>query len=502
MDTHSLLDTIRREIHRRRRMSARLMVAFSVVTVLGFSAVCGSVLLDMRRGAEDLARQMLENLAASIGADIDRNVELYDASLRSVASNLLLPELDSVEPATARLILFDHLASAPHFGTVRVYNQYGALTRDSAVLHPTKDNRSDQPFFTVHRDQPYFGLYISDPQQLDGRYSVVLSRRISGPDGQFLGVVAGSIQFGYFQDLFKRLRLRPNDMIAVIAQDGTLIVRTPFTPELIGKNMMFTPGVQKMFEHRSGWFDGVGTLDRVERMFVWSDSTKPLVVLVAKSWDDIYAMWRREATWIGIVLLVLATFVAAVTVFFIHEIERRAQAERRLEELATTDPLTGLTNRRKFDAAIDTEWRRAIRQNTPIALLMIDADHFKAYNDSFGHQAGDQMLVGIAVCIADTVHRAGDCAARFGGEEFAVLLPGLTASAAEAVAETIRRKVEQWSDVEGGVTVSIGVASTTPTTPQHWHDLVEAADRALYAAKELGRNRCVVAVRGEVTLVA
>lgn len=502
MDTHALFDRISKELHRRRRMSARVMVMFSLITVLGFSAVCGSVLLDMRRGAEELARQTLENLAASMDADINRNVELYDGSLRAVASNLVLPELSQVDARLARLILFDHPVTGPHFGAIRVYDEHGNLTRDSALTNPPKENRANEPFFTVQRDEPYAGLYISKPQQVDGHYSVILSRRVTGSDGTFLGVVAGSIKFGYFQDLFKRLRLRPQDMIAVIAHDGTLIVRTPFEPELIGKNMLFTSGVQKMFSRRNGWFAGTGTLDGVQRMFVWSDSTKPLVVLVAKSWNDIYAMWRKEAIWIGIVLLVLAGFVAAVTVFFIREIERRAAVERRLEELATTDSLTGLTNRRKFDAAIDTEWRRAIRQNTPIALLMIDADHFKAYNDSFGHQAGDQMLVGIAVCIADTVHRAGDCVARFGGEEFAVLLPGLTAPAAEAIAETIRRKVEEWSDIEGGVTVSIGVASTTPMAAHQWHDLVEAADRALYAAKELGRNRCVVAVRGEVTLVA
>ncbi|PZA11501.1 GGDEF domain-containing protein [Rhodopseudomonas palustris] len=502
MDTHGLLDTLRREIHRRRRMSARLMVVFSMITVLGFSAVCGSVLIDMRRGAEDLARQTLENLAASIDADIDRNLELYDSALRTVAGKLLLPELSAVDPTIARLILFDHSVAAPQFGAIRIYDQHGNLMRDSAVPNPAAENRADQPFFTAQHDDPNLGLFIGKPQQLDGAYSLIVSRRVTGQDGQFLGVVAGSIKFDYFQDLFKRLRLQPNDMIAVLAHDGTLITRAPLTPELIGKNMMFTPGVQKMFGRRSGWFAGAGTLDGVKRMFVWSDSTRPLVVLVAKSWDDIYAMWRREAIWIGIALLVLATFVAAVTVFFIHEIDRRAEAERRLEELATTDPLTGLTNRRKFDAAIDAEWRRAARQNSSIALLMIDADHFKAFNDSFGHQAGDQMLVGIAVCIADTVQRASDCAARFGGEEFAVLLPGLSVQAAVSVAETIRRKVEQWSNLEGGVTVSIGVASTKPTASQHWQDLVEVADRALYGAKELGRNRCVVGGRSEITLVA
>ena len=161
-------------------------------------------------------------------------------------------------------------------------------------------------------------------------------------------------------------------------------------------------------------------------------------------------------------MLGLIVFVLGTTFFLAREIGRRAQAEEKLEELATTDSLTGLKNRRKFDAEIDTEWRRAARQKTPLALLMIDADHFKAYNDTYGHQAGDQVLVGIAICISDTVRRAGDCAARYGGEEFAVLLPGCGADDALKVAETIRLKVAQWSEGPTVNTVSIGIASMTP----------------------------------------
>src|SRR3982074_3328264 len=122
-------------------------------------------------------------------------------------------------------------------------------------------------------------------------------------------------------------------------------------------------------------------------------------------------------------MMALISFVLGVTLFLAREIGRRALAEDKLEELATTDALTGLKNRRKFDAEIDTEWRRGTRQKTPLALLMIDADHFKAYNDGFGHQAGDQMLVGIAICISASVRRAGDCAARYGGAEVAGVLP-------------------------------------------------------------------------------
>ena len=102
-------------------------------------------------------------------------------------------------------------------------------------------------------------------------------------------------------------------------------------------------------------------------------------------------------------MMALIVFVLGTTLFLAREIGRRAQAEDKLEEMATTDALTGLKNRRKFDTEIDTEWRRAARNKTPVALLMIDADHFKAYNDTYGHQAGDQVLVGIAICISDSV---------------------------------------------------------------------------------------------------
>jgi diguanylate cyclase (GGDEF)-like protein len=218
--------------------------------------------------------------------------------------------------------------------------------------------------------------------------------------------------------------------------------------------------------------------------------------------SDIFKLWRTEAIRIGAVMMALISFVLAVTLFLGREIGRRAQAEEKLEELATTDALTGLRNRRKFDALIDAEWRRAARHKTPLAVLMIDADHFKAYNDSFGHQAGDQVLVSIAICISDSVRRAGDCAARYGGEEFAVLLPGLPAMDALRVAETIRLKVEGSSGEQSASTVSIGVASLTPVPGMDWTGLVNAADKALYAAKANGRNQSVLASFPKLSLVA
>jgi diguanylate cyclase (GGDEF)-like protein len=493
----------RKSLARRRwRLSAKLLIASSVATVIGFSTICASVMLDMRRGEEELARQTLENLASGIDADISRNVELYDLSLRAVVSNMVMPEIKDVSKPIRQLILFDHAATARHFGAIQVFDAEGRLTVDASTLDPVPDNRADEEYFRVHRDRPDAGLFISRPTLHRGAYAIVLSRRITGADGSFLGVVAGSIRFSYFHDLFDRLRLDPDDTITVLRSDRTIIMRRPFDLDIIGKNLGDRPSWNQANLPGGGSYSGLGPVDSIPRLYVRRATTSPLFVVVGKPLNSILSLWRTEATRIGAIMLALILFVLAVTLFLAREIGRRARAEAKLEELATTDALTGLKNRRKFDADIDAEWRRAARQKIPLALLMVDADHFKSYNDTFGHQAGDQMLVGIAICISDSVKRAGDCAARYGGEEFAVLLPGLSAAEAVAVAETIRLKVQQWSDGPTVTTVSIGVASLAPATTMEWSVLLQAADKALYAAKANGRNQCVLASIPRLSLAA
>ncbi|MFL6837309.1 MAG: diguanylate cyclase [Bradyrhizobium sp.] len=488
--------------HRPWRLSAKMLIASSVATVIGFSTICVSVMLDMRRGEEELARQTLENLASGIDADISRNIELFDLSLRAVASNLVMPELKDVSKEIRQLILFDHAATAKHFGAIQVLDTKGKLIIDAASLDPVPEDRSDEEYFLVHRDHPDTGLFISRPMLYRSAYAIVLSRRITGEDGSFLGVVAGSIRFSYFHELFGRLKLGPEDTIAVLRRDRTIIMRTPFDLDVIGKKLaeQTSWNTANLPDNRS--YAGIGPIDGIPRLYVRRSGASPLYTVVGKPLDSVLNLWHREVIRIGAIMAALVLFVVATTLSLAREIGRRAQAEDKLEELATTDALTGLKNRRKFDAEIEAEWRRATRHTTPVALLMIDADHFKSYNDSYGHQAGDQVLVGIGICISDSVRRAGDCTARYGGEEFAVLLPGCSAYEAMNVAETIRLKVEQWSDGPTVNTVSIGVASVAPIAGMDWSKLIEAADKALYAAKANGRNQSVLASLPKLSLVA
>ncbi len=182
------------------------------------------------------------------------------------------------------------------------------------------------------------------------------------------------------------------------------------------------------------------------------------------------------------------------------------EANTMLSELSIRDSLTGLYNRRRFDEVFDTEWRRSLRTQRPLALLMLDVDCFKALNDSYGHQRGDECLREIARVLEEQPRRGHDVVARFGGEEFAVLLPGADVPGALRIAHNIRTGVERLamehreSKVSQVVTVSVGVCSRIPGTREAPADMLYEADMALYLAKQLGRNRVELREAAEVEI--
>ncbi|HLO50752.1 MAG TPA: response regulator [Kamptonema sp.] len=179
-----------------------------------------------------------------------------------------------------------------------------------------------------------------------------------------------------------------------------------------------------------------------------------------------------------------------------QQLEKVNQA---LQHLATFDSLTELANRHHFNQCLETEWRRGARDRAPLSLIMCDIDYFKLYNDTYGHQAGDECLRQVAAAIGWVAKRSGDLAARYGGEEFAVILPNTDREGAACVAEAIRTQVRNLniehknSQVHQYVTVSLGVATWVPAPKSSPTTLIAVADEVLYRAKEEGRDRVVVA---------
>jgi diguanylate cyclase (GGDEF)-like protein len=177
------------------------------------------------------------------------------------------------------------------------------------------------------------------------------------------------------------------------------------------------------------------------------------------------------------------------------------ESNAKLATLSSTDALTGITNRRGFDEALAAEWRRAKRNGNSLALAMLDVDHFKSYNDFYGHQAGDQCLRAVAGLIETFGRRTGDLVARYGGEEFALLAPVTDAAEALALAQAICRELERLAlphaqSPYGVITISIGVAALVPGDDNDSGMLVRAADKALYRAKQAGRNRAQLPATG------
>ena len=199
-----------------------------------------------------------------------------------------------------------------------------------------------------------------------------------------------------------------------------------------------------------------------------------------------------------------ATMVTESFVSVTRDISRQKAAEEELhkalgavETLARVDALTGVANRRTFDAHFDSEWLKAARSQTALSMLMIDVDHFKKYNDQFGHLAGDQCLRDVAQAISSCVKRPSDLMARYGGEEFAVICPATAAREAQSLAEQIReaivlKQIPHPASAFGHVTACIGCATMTPAQDMPAARLIQCADRALYEGKSSGRNRVVV----------
>jgi diguanylate cyclase (GGDEF)-like protein/PAS domain S-box-containing protein len=173
------------------------------------------------------------------------------------------------------------------------------------------------------------------------------------------------------------------------------------------------------------------------------------------------------------------------------------QANRNLQQLSVMDSLTQIANRRKFDQYIAQEWTRLSREQSPLALILCDIDHFKLYNDTYGHPAGDRCLIEVAKAISKVIKRPSDLVARYGGEEFVLVLPQTSMAGAKYLAQQIRLQVEALkiphlrSSVDLYVTISLGVSSCIPHPDFNFEVLIAAADQGLYQAKEMGRNQAV-----------
>lgn len=489
---------------RRPRYLIRWLTGLSLAVSLG-TLLLGVVLLrDLHHDAGLKAVQSSDNLVRALSRDIARNIQVYDLSLQGAQRAWADPRVHAMDGDLMRMITFDTSATAEYLGTMFIADAAGDVIMDRTGADQETMNMADRPYFLVHKQQPDAGLYVS--RSFEGRLLhepiIALTRRITNPDGSFGGIVEGAVRTAYFRDLFAQLDVGTKGSVALFRDDGYVIVRRPFraedTDRYIGDRTSFAQCRSGPHTH----FVGTAALDQVRRIYTCHRvEGLPLILSIGLAVDDVFAEWRHKAVSLGVILVLLCAASVALSLSFRREIIRRRAVEldlvaaaKRLSQIAATDGLTGVPNRRSFEEALEREWRRATRHETSVAVLMLDVDHFKLYNDHYGHQMGDDVLRSVAECISGKMRRPGDTAARYGGEEFVALLADTELTGALNVAESIREAVTALAiphaaSPAGQITISIGVACIRPTLGERPSALIREADQALYDAKRAGRDQ-------------
>ncbi|GJD51561.1 hypothetical protein OPKNFCMD_4316 [Methylobacterium crusticola] len=494
-------------VGRRGLLTPRILAALSITVILALSAASAVMVLQMRQSAWDQVGRTSQNLLEVIERAIDRNIELYDLSLQAVVEGLQNPEVEGISPTLRQLILFDRSATAQGLGSILALDAEGNVFVDSASLIPRRLRLDDRDFFRIHKERADVGLYIGQPTttQKDGRLLIPFSRRLAYADGTFAGVIVGAMDVSYFDALLRRLSIDTSGSVALFRTDGVMLARNPSNLKTIGQNISGSAHFHHYLEAAAGHFVATAKVDNVERFYTFMHvGTRPLIINVNISTEAIRAIWQPKAIGISGVVFVLCAGMIALTLLLQRELERRVEAERaaleangELARLAATDGLTGLPNRRHFDATFERLRSQAERSGETLSLLLIDADRFKRYNDTYGHLAGDEVLKTIGRCLKQQVNGPDEAACRIGGEEFGFLLLGThgreVAFRAERIRQAVARMQIPHSGQDGGlVTVSIGVACITRDTGMALSQCFAAADAALYEAKRRGRNRVVM----------
>lgn len=502
--------------------SSRESITFGAIAFVIF--VCISLLIvdgwrSWNAREFELQEMIVEtsNLAQAMAQHADDTIKTADSMTYAMVERAETYGIGSSQRQQLHNYLAANLTQMPQLNALAIYDQNGQWLVDSRPILLQSFNNANREYFIYHRDHTDRGPHIGTPiiSKASGRWVIPVSRRINDANGNFAGVALATIDIDYFRRFYDKLDIGQGGSLVLALDDGTMLLRRPYDDKLVGSSMLDTE-LFKAFRSRGR----LGTLfikssqDGITRLNSYRGlEDYPLFVDAAFSKDEILADWWRDTLLhtAGVVILVMILALAGarlvrqieLRVRMEHELVRAKEAlealNRTLQKLAAQDGLTGLANRRQFDTSLAEAFSRATRDASTLALVMIDVDLFKKYNDVYGHPSGDECLRTVSRTIMELMQdRPESLVARYGGEELSVLLPHTDVANAVAVAEQIRLAIEQLEiehtgSPQGIVTVSAGVEAFVPGRDADTAgQLVEAADQALYAAKFAGRNRVCI----------
>jgi len=314
----------------------RIAFAGAFAAICGVMALTAWTIIDARRVAEEHAIQTTQNLVAALDHDIERNIEIYDLSLRNVIDGLQRPGIWSLAPDLRARVLFDGAAAAQDLGAIYVLDSDGHAILHSRAAAPKRASFADLEPFTIHRDHPDVGLYIGAPFRrpgTNGEWAMTFSRRVDRPDGSFGGVVIGTLRLAYFQRLFDSVDLGAHGTLALLRTDGPLVMRKPYDDSAVGQPLVNGVVFAHLQRSDAGHFETPGAFDGLKRIFIYRKlENLPLVLVAGTATSDVYAEWRQKAVFTGVTLAVLLAIAGLLALALRRELARAARADALLRD--------------------------------------------------------------------------------------------------------------------------------------------------------------------------
>lgn len=462
------------------------------------------------------ASKTSKNLGHSVANQLDSVFSEVDRVLHTLGFIIERNEMTPSAMESLQPIMVTHLSRAEYLHGLFVYGANGEWLVHTQPVQARQANNSDREYFIFHRDSRSTRVLISKPVQSrsTGEWIVPVSKRIDDADGRFAGVLLATVRVDYILKLLNGFDIGERGAMSLNLADGAMVLRRPYAIEDLGRVIPNNPLTEAASSARAGMVRLISPIDGIKRLVVFEHlPNNPLFVAVALSEQEILSQWRDAVQIQLVCVLLMISVIGLSTRYVIRSLKLRRASDRalrtahqqivqtnaQLAHLADHDGLTGLLNRRAFDRRFEELLGHSRRYGRTISVALFDVDHFKAYNDEYGHPAGDECLRLVAASLSKAMRRPADVLARYGGEEFIAILPETTAEGAAEVAHAARQEVERLTlrhagSENGIVTVSAGVASVNFTMADMTAGaLTEAADQALYRAKKEGRNRVVVA---------
>ncbi|WLH15302.1 sensor domain-containing diguanylate cyclase [Pseudomonas hefeiensis] len=484
----------------------RLTISFMLVVVMVFLAVEGWRTWRDYRAAFASARDSVTNLVRATAQHAEDTIRQVDVVTAALSERVEGDGLQNIDIPRIHKLLVQQSAIMPQLHGLFIYGPNGEWVVTDKQATPALANNADRDYFQYHRTHEDRNVRIGEVIRSRSTNDLIIpvSRRLNNPDGSFAGVLLGTVKVSYFVDYYGDFKIDDKGALVLAMRNGTILVRRPFVASVVGKSLVNSVIFRKHLPNSNrGVVEARAVVDDTERLYGYRAlTTYPLVVEAGLSRESIIAPWRHDLLKTGFVLIFLIVILVGFGLIVLSQLRYRMTMEKQIRsahqtmrDMALTDSLTGLGNRRRLDIALADEIRRARRQDTSLALIMLDVDYFKRFNDKYGHAAGDDCLRATAGAIQQAIKRPGDLAVRYGGEEFTILLPDTHSAGAGRIAQDILESIralniEHSDHPLGLVTASAGITTCRPSTEDVTPAmLIKAADAFLYLAKNTGRNR-------------